>query len=60
MGELHSKLKRNAYKKIDLDKSYPSLFELLWYSQLPCFDVLNVTSFELGYGNISCTTINEP
>ena len=36
--------------KIDLDKSYPALFELLWYSQLPCFDVLNVTSFESGYG----------
>ena len=43
---------RDAYSKIDLDRSYPSLFELLWYSQLPCFDVLNVTSFELGYGNI--------
>ena len=45
--------KRDAYMKIDLDKSYPSLFELLWYSQLPCFDVLNVTSFELGYGKVN-------
>ena len=41
---------RDAYMKIDLDKSYPALFELLWYSQLPCFDVMNVTSFESGYG----------
>ena len=24
--------------------SYPSLYEMLWYSQLPCFDVDNVTS----------------
>ena len=29
---------------MDLDKSYPSLFELLWYSQLPCFDVINITT----------------
>ena len=35
---------RETYKKIDLDKSYRALFELLWYSQLPCFDVLDVTS----------------
>ena len=35
---------RNVYQNIDLEKSYPALFELLWYSQLPCFDVLNITS----------------
>ena len=35
---------RETYIKMDLDKSYPSLFELLWYSQLPCFDVVNITS----------------
>ena len=29
---------------MDLDKSYASLFELMWYSQMPCFDILNVTS----------------
>ena len=27
-----------------MEKSYPSLFEILWYTQLPCFDVVNVTS----------------
>ena len=53
------KIKRDAYKNIDLDKSYPNLFELLWYSQLPCFDVLNVTSFELGYGKKSRISIIE-
>ena len=35
---------RDTYKKLDLDKSYQSLIELLWYSQLPCFDVANVTT----------------
>ena len=29
---------------MNLDKSYPHLFELLWYSQLPCFDIVNVTT----------------
>ena len=28
----------------DLQQSYYNLFEILWYSQLPCFDVINVTS----------------
>ena len=37
-------LSRDTYKKIDLDKSYKPLMELLWYSQLPCFDVVNVTT----------------
>ena len=35
---------RDAYANIDLEKSYTSLFELLWYSQLPCFDVMNITT----------------
>ena len=35
---------RDSYKSINLDKSYQSLIELLWYSQLPCFDVVNVTT----------------
>ena len=34
---------RETYEKIDLEKSYPSLFEL-WYSQLPCFDLMNITT----------------
>ena len=43
-GDNYSFQFRETYKKIDLDKSYKALFELLWYSQLPCFDVLDVTS----------------
>ena len=40
---------------MDLDKSYPSLFELLWYSQLPCFDVINITTTKADdeYGKIT-------
>ena len=29
---------------MDMKKSFESLFQLLWYSQLPCFDVENITS----------------
>jgi hypothetical protein len=35
---------REVYKNIDLEKSYNALFELLWYSQMPCYDVMDVTS----------------
>ena len=36
---------REAYTEIgDLDAIYPNLFELLWYSQIPCFDILNITT----------------
>jgi hypothetical protein len=29
---------------MDMEKSYWALFELLWYSQMPCYDVMDVTS----------------
>ena len=32
------------FGKADLQKAYDSLFEILWYSQLPCYDVKDVTS----------------
>ena len=35
---------REVYQKLDLEKSYNSVFELMWYSQMPCFDILNITS----------------
>ena len=35
---------RETYKNMNLDKSYPHMFELLWYSQLPCFDIVNITT----------------
>ena len=31
---------------MNLQKSYDSLFEILWHTQLPCFDVAGVTSDE--------------
>ena len=39
-----SSTSRDTYKNINIDKSYQPLMELLWYSQLPCFDVVNVTT----------------
>lgn len=32
------------YGDLDIKKAYENLFEILWYSQLPCFDVRNITS----------------
>ena len=32
------------FGSLDMDKSYNALFELLWYSQMPCFDVKDLTS----------------
>ena len=41
--------KENWYKKfgnLNFTRAYEKLFELLWYSRLPCFDVRGVTSKE--------------
>jgi hypothetical protein len=35
---------KDNFNSMDLEKSYDSLFEVLWYTQLPCFDVKGVTS----------------
>jgi hypothetical protein len=35
---------QEAYVNMDIEKSYSALFELLWYSQMPCYDVKGVTS----------------
>ena len=29
-----------------MKKAYMALFEILWYSKLPCFDIQNITSME--------------
>ena len=34
----------DTFGSIDMVKSYLPLFELLWYNQLPCFDVPGITS----------------
>ena len=34
------------FEPIDIEKSYKKLFELLWYTRLPCFDVKDITSKE--------------
>jgi hypothetical protein len=33
-----------SFELLDLAKTYSDLFEIMWYSQLPCFDVNGVTS----------------
>ena len=35
---------KEVYSKMDIEASYKSLFELMWYSQMPCYDVKGVTS----------------
>ena len=37
---------------MDLQASFPSLFTIMWYSQLPCFDVKNITSNAAGKTSI--------
>ena len=35
---------KEIFDRLDLKSSFPSMFSILWYSTLPCFDVQNVTS----------------
>lgn len=35
---------RENFGSIDIKKSYENLFEVLWYSQLPCYDIKDITS----------------
>ena len=35
---------KNNFGALDVEKAYISLFEVLWYSQLPCVDVKDFTS----------------
>ena len=37
---------KNNFRSMNLENSYDALFEVLWYTQLPCFDVKGVTSDE--------------
>jgi len=42
---LEAKEKYNEeFGKVDYETAYTNLFEILWYSQLPCFDIRNITS----------------
>ena len=42
--ELAKEKYHEDFDHIDLSKCYKKLFELLWYTRLPCFDVKDVTS----------------
>ena len=47
---------RKIYTELDLEQSYSHLFELMWYSQMPCFDILNVTTkADQNHGKRLCT-----
>ena len=35
---------KNLFKRLNQTAAYKSLFSMMWYSTLPCFDVQNVTS----------------
>ena len=35
---------REMYENMDFEKGYRGIFEMLWYSQMPCFDIKDVTS----------------
>ena len=35
---------RKEFESINMEQSYPNLFEVMWYSQMPCFDVRGLTS----------------
>ena len=35
---------RKEFGSINMAESYPSFFEIMWYSQMPCFDVRGLTS----------------
>ena len=42
---LYKKAELNTViQKLDLRGAFESLFSTLWYSQLPCFDIINITS----------------
>jgi len=35
---------QNIFSRLDLTRSYESIFSMLWYSTIPCFDVESITS----------------
>ena len=35
------------FNEVDFEAAYESFFEILWYSQMPCFDMQNLTSDHL-------------
>ena len=57
MKQMAKKDIKENFKSMDLEKSYKSLFHLLWRTKLPCFDVDGVTSqYDQEYGILkSCS-----
>ncbi len=47
------KVYRQSFANMNMTTAYPSMFELLWYSQLPCFDVKKYTSARKDHRSVS-------
>ena len=48
--DMEENIKKEFYEhfgNMSMTESYESLFQLLWYSQLPCFDVKQITSTKI-------------
>ena len=43
---------KNFFEKADMKKIYPNLFRMLWFTLLPCEDILNVTSSYYGENSL--------
>jgi hypothetical protein len=43
MEEVVTEPIRTYFKNLNMTAAYPDLFQLLWYSQLPCFPVQNIS-----------------
>lgn len=41
---------KQVFRKLDLNQSYSGLFQLLWYSHLPCFDIKEISILSKEFG----------
>ena len=45
LTEIAIQQQKAIFEKMDKKVSMPTLFKILWYSTLPCFDLINTTSY---------------
>ncbi len=43
---------KDIFQRLDITDAYHSIFQTLWYSSLPCFDVRNLTAFNNGASSL--------
>ena len=39
-------------QRLDLSAAYKAIFQILWYSSLPCFDIRNITAYSNGASSL--------